>query len=320
MQLNRTDLADFLYFLAIARHRSFRRAALEMGVTTSALSHAMTALEARRGVRLLNRTTRSVTLTAAGEELRASIERPLEAVGEAAENLNRFRDTPAGRVRINVLGDAVPLLLDPVMPVFVARYPEVEVDISVSNRLIDVIAGGFDAGIRYGGTVPEDMIAQRLSPDIRWVAAASPDYLARFGTPVTPQDLHAHRCIGIRLGNDQLYHWEFERGEEAVTIAAPGPLTVDESPAAIGFGVSGIGIIYGAEPVLARYLDSGALRIVLGDWAPIGGGFHVYYPGRRQVPTALRLLVDLIREMRPLGRDVTRKEEARVSAAAPASR
>jgi DNA-binding transcriptional LysR family regulator len=301
MQLSRADLADFVYFLAIAKHRSFRRAALEMGVTTSALSHAISGLEARRGVRLLNRTTRSVTLTAAGEELRASIEGPLEAVGEAAENLNRFRDAPAGRVRINVLEDAVPLLLDPVMPIFVERYPEVEVDISVSNRLVDVIAGGFDAGVRYGGTVPEDMIAQRLSPDIRWVAAASPAYLRRFGTPRTPQDLQAHRCVGIRLGNDQLYQWEFERGEEAVAIATPGPLTVDASHAAVGFGLNGVGVIYGAEPVLRPHLASGALQIVLGDWSPLGSGFHAYYSGRRQVPTALRLLIQLIRELEPLG-------------------
>ena len=300
MQLSRTDLADFLYFLAIARHSSFRRAALDMGVTTSALSHAITALEERRGVRLLNRTTRSVTLTAAGEELRASIEGPLEAVGDAAENLNRYRDAPTGRVRINILEDAVPLLLDPVMPVFIERYPDVEVDISVSNRLIDVIGHGFDAGIRYGGTVPEDMIAQRLSPDLRWVAAASPAYLARFGTPATPHDLKEHRCIRIRLGNDQLYQWEFERDGEAVAIATPGPLTVDESHAAIGFGLNGVGIIYGAEPVLGSYLRTGALKIVLGDWASMGSGFHVYYSGRRQVPTALRLLIDLIREMRPL--------------------
>ncbi|MHA3790084.1 LysR family transcriptional regulator [Sphingomonas sp. YL-JM2C] len=300
MQLSRTDLADFLYFLAIARHSSFRRAALEMGVTTSALSHAITALEERRGVRLLNRTTRSVTLTAAGEELRASIEGPLEAVGDAAENLNRYRDAPTGRVRINILEDAVPLLLDPVMPVFIERYPDVEVDISVSNRLIDVIGHGFDAGIRYGGTVPEDMIAQRLSPDLRWVAAASPAYLERFGTPTTPHDLREHRCIRIRLGNDQLYQWEFERDGETVAIATPGPLTVDESHAAIGFGLNGVGIIYGAEPVLGPYLRTGALKVVLGHWASIGSGFHVYYSGRRQVPTALRLLIDLIREMRPL--------------------
>jgi DNA-binding transcriptional LysR family regulator len=300
MQLSRADIADFLYFLAIAKHRSFRRAAADMGVTTSALSHAITALEARRGVRLLNRTTRSVTLTAAGEELHAAIEAPLETVSEAAENLNRFRDVPAGRVRINILEDAVPLLLDPVMPVFVERYPEVEVDISVSNRLVDVIAGGFDAGIRYGGTVPEDMIAQRLSPDIRWVAAASPAYLERFGVPAIPQDLQRHRCVRIRLGNDQLYQWEFERGEEAVAIATAGPLTVDASHAAIGFGIGGVGIIYGAEPVLRPHVASGVLQIVLEDWSSLGSGFHAYYSGRRQVPTGLRLLIDLVREMRPL--------------------
>lgn len=301
MQPSRADLADFVYFLAVARHRSFRRAALEMGVTASALSHAITGLEARRGVRLLNRTTRSVALTRAGEELRLSIEGPLEAMGQAVEDLNRFRDTPAGRVRINVLEDAVPLLLDPVMPVFVERYPEVEVDISVNNRLVDVIAGGFDAGIRYGGTVPEDMIAQRLSPDIRWVAAASPAYLERFGTPTAPEDLRTHRCVRIRLGNDELYQWEFERGEETVAVATPGPLTVDESHTAVRFGLNGVGIIYGAEPIIRAHLESGALRIVLGDWASMGSGFHAYYSGRRQVPTALRLLIDLIREIDPLG-------------------
>ncbi len=261
----------------------------------------MTALEERRGVRLLNRTTRSVTLTAAGEEFFATIESPLERISEAAENLNRYRDAPAGRVRINVLEDAAPLLLDPVMPFFVDRYPDVEIDISVNNRLIDVIGSGFDAGIRYGGTVPEDMVARRLSPGMRWVAAASPDYIDRFGAPKTPDELLQHRCIGIRLGNDQLYHWEFERGGETAEIATPGPLTVDESHAAIGFGLAGVGIIYGVERVLQPHLDRGALIRVLDDWASMGEGFHIYYSSRRQVPTALRLLIDLIREISPLG-------------------
>lgn len=302
MQLSRTDLSDFLYFLSIARHRSFRRAALELGVTASALSHAITALEGRRGVRLLNRTTRSVTLTAAGEELRAAIERPLEEVSVAAENLNRFRDAPAGRVRINVLEDAVPLLLKPTLPIFVERYPQVEVDISVSNRLIDVIAGGFDAGIRYGGTVPEDMIAQRLSGDIRWVAAASPAYLDRFGAPATPEDLHAHRCVRIRLGNEQIYEWEFERGDQVIAVAAPGPITVDGSHAAVALGLQGVGVIFGAEPVLRPHFQSGALQLLLSDWSTMGSGFHAYYSGRRQVPTALRLLIELIAELDPLPR------------------
>lgn len=301
MPLNRTDLADFAYFLAIARHHSFKEAAVEMGVTTSALSHAITALEGRRGVRLLNRTTRSVTLTAAGEELYAAIEGPLASIAHASDTLDQYRNAPAGRVRINVLEDAFTLLLDPVMPTFIERYPEVEVDISVSNRMIDVIGSGFDAGIRYGGTVPEDMIAQRLSPDIRWIAAAAPTYLTRFGTPQTPHDLKDHRCIRIRLGNDQIYQWEFEQGEDIVSVGTPGPLTVDASHAALGLGLSGAGIVYGSEPVLRSYLESGSLLPVMADWSSMGPGFQIYYTGRRQVPTGLRLLIDLIRELRPLG-------------------
>ena len=301
MQLSRADLADFAYFVAIARHRSFRRAALELEVSASALSHAISGLEARLGVRLFNRTTRSVTLTAAGEELRAAIENPLTAIGEAAENLNRYRDAPAGRVRINILEDAAGLLLAPVMPVFVTRYPNVEIDISVTNRMIDVIGSGFDAGIRWGGTVPEDMIAQRLSPDVRWIAAAAPVYLRKFKAPKHPDDLREHRCIRIRLGNDQIYHWEFERAGQAVSVATPGQVTVDESHAALSLGLQGVGIIYGAEPVLRPHIESGALKPVLGDWSAMGEGFHVYYSNRRHVPTGLRLLIDLIRELRPMG-------------------
>ncbi|MBB6193946.1 DNA-binding transcriptional LysR family regulator [Sphingobium wenxiniae] len=300
MQLSRADLADFAYFIAIAKHRSFRRAAQEMGVTTSALSHSMSALETRRGVRLLNRTTRSVTLTAAGEELLDRIEGPLNAINDASENLDRYRDTPAGRVRISVPEDAVTLLLNPVMPTFIERYPHVEVDISVSNRLIDVIGSGFDAGIRYGGTVPEDMIAQRLSPDIGWMAAAAPSYIEQFGLPEHPSQLVDHRCVRIRLGNDQIYQWEFDRGEESVVVTAPGPLTVDATHAALGLGLGGCGIIYGSEPIFRPYFKDGRLLPVMADWMSLGSGFHIYYSGRRHVPTGVRLLVELIRNIRPL--------------------
>ena len=261
----------------------------------------MTALEERRGVRLLNRTTRSVTLTAAGEELFVMVGDPLEKIAEASENLNRFRDQPAGRVRINILEDAATLLLGPVMPIFVDRYPEVQIDVSVTNRLVDVIAGGFDAGIRYGGTVPEDMVAQRLSPEIRWITAASPAYLDRYGVPLHPGELERHRCIGIRLGNDQMYRWEFERDGEEISISTPGPVTLDGSHATVQFALAGVGILYGAEPVLRPYLDDGKLRQILEEWASPGEGFYIYYSSRRQVPTALRLLIDLIRELHPLG-------------------
>jgi DNA-binding transcriptional LysR family regulator len=301
MQLSRSDLADFTYFLAIARHRGFRRAALELGVSASALSHALKGLEARLGVRLLNRTNRSVTLTAAGEELQAAIGQPFEAIGHAVEVINRFRDAPAGLLRLNIAEDAATLLLTPVMPTFVDRYPDIEIDLSVSNRLINVIEEGHDAGIRYGGTVPEDMIAQRLSADIRWVVVGSPGYFDQYGVPGHPDDLLRHRCLKIRLGDNRIYRWEFERGAEKVTVAAPGAITIDETQVARGLAVGGAGLMYAPEPSVASLIATGALRTVLDDWSSTGPGFHIYYSSRRQVPSGLRLLVDLVRELRPLG-------------------
>jgi len=301
MQLGRSDLADFAYFLAVARHRSFRRASLELGISASALSHAIRGLEDRTGVRLLNRTNQSVTLTAAGEELQTAITTPFEAIGEAVENLNRFRDAPAGRIRLNVPSDAASLLLGPVLPAFIDRYPEVQIDVAVSNQMIDVIHSGFDAGIRYGGTVPEDMVAQRLSADIRWVVAGSTDYLHRFGTPQHPGDLQQHRCLRFRLGDDRLYRWEFERDGEKIDVDVPGSLTLDDSRIIVTLLTGGAGLMYGPEPLLAPLVKTGAARLVLEDWASPGPGFHIYYSSRRQVPTGLRLLIDLIREMRPLG-------------------
>lgn len=301
MPSSRADFADFAYFLAIARHRSFRRAGVELGVSASAMSHAMKALETRLDVRLLNRTSRSVTLTVAGEQFRDAIERPFGDIAQAVEELNGLRDTPAGRIRLNVLTDAATLLLGPVMPVFADRYPNVEVDIVSSNRLIDVVASGFDAGIRFGGTVPEDMVARRLSPALRWVVAASPAYLDRFGTPATPADLARHRCVGIRLGDDRIYHWEFMGPDGEYAMPIPARIVADDAGVMLAMATAGFGLIYGAEPVLAPYLASGQLRLVLEQWSTTGPGFYIYYPSRRQVPAGLRLLIDLIRELRPLG-------------------
>lgn len=301
MQFGRSDLADFAYFLAIARHRSFRRAAVELGVSASALSHALKGLEARLGVRLLNRTNRSVTLTAAGEELQAAISDPFAAIGDAAERLNRFRDAPVGRIRLNVPEHAASLLLGPVLPMFADRYPDIQIDISVSNHMVDIVEQGFDAGIRYGGTVPEDMIAQRLSRDIRWVVAGSPAYLDRFGVPRHPEDLLRHRCVRFRLGNGRFYHWEFEKGDETLALDVPGTITLDETQAARVLAIEGTGLIYLPELYIAKEIGAGLLRTVLDDWSPIGPGFHIYYSGRRQLPTGLRLLIGLIRDLRPLG-------------------
>ena len=301
MPLSRTDLADFSYFVAIAKHRNFRRAGLELGVSASALSHSLKGLETRLGVRLLNRTNRSVTLTAAGEELLAGIGAPFEAIGSAAEALNRYRDEPTGRLRLNVLEHAATFLLGPVLPTFVERYPDIELDVAVSNHLLDVTAHGADAGIRYGGTVPEDMIAQRLSRDIRWVVVGSKAYIEKHGAPVHPRDLLDHRCLRIRLGNDSIYHWEFEKDGEELAIDAPGAITFDETQLGVSLVLGGAGLAYLPEPSVASLVQQGELQPVLAEWAPYGPGFHIYYSGRRQLPTALRLLIELIREMRPLG-------------------
>lgn len=301
MQFGRSDLADFNYFLAIARHRSFRRAGLELGISASALSHSIKGLEARLGIRLLNRTNRSVTLTAAGEQLQCAITQPFDTIGQAVEDLNRFRDGPSGRIRINVPTDAATLLLRPVIPVFIDRYPDVEIEVAICNHMIDVIENGFDAGIRYGGTVPEDMIAQRLSPEFRWVVAGAPSYLERFGTPQHPTDLQNHRCLRFRLGNERMYRWEFEREGEELEITVPGNLTLDESGFMQSVMMAGAGLMYVPEPIIAPLVAAGTARIVLDDWASPGQGFHIYYSSRRHVPAGLRLLIDLIREMRPLG-------------------
>jgi DNA-binding transcriptional LysR family regulator len=301
MPLSRTDLADFSYFLALAKHRNFRRAGLELGVSASALSHSLKGLEARLGVRLLNRTNRSVTLTAAGEELQAAILGPFDAISAAADVLNRFRDDPAGRIRLNVLEHAGSLLLAPVLPTFVDRYPDIEVDVVITNHLVDVVAAGADAGIRYGGTVPEDMIAQRLSADVRWVVVGSPAYLERFAPPGHPSDLARHRCLRIRLGDDSIYSWEFERGDEVVAVDVPGQITIDETSFALSLARGGAALAYLPEPCVQPDLARGDLLTVLDDWSSAGAGFHIYYPSRRQLPTGLRLLIDLIREIRPLG-------------------
>lgn len=301
MQLSRANLADIIYFLAIAKHQSFSRASVEVGISASALSHAMKGLEARLGVRLLNRTTRSVTLTTAGEELQGLVSHPLTDISNALETLNRLRDEPTGRIRLNVLSDGAKLLLGPVLPVFVERYPDIEVDLTVTNRMIDVIGEGHDAGIRFGGTVPSDMIAQRLSPDVRWSVVGTPGYLERFGVPTHPEQLKAHRCLKIRLGNARLYDWEFVKDGQKLEVQVPGAITIDETRVGVALVTRGAGLMYVPERVIARYVEDGTVQEVLKDWAHTDPGFHIYYSSFRQVPVGLRLLIDLIRELAPMG-------------------
>ncbi len=302
MRISRADLADFAYFIALAKHRSFRRAGLELGVTASALSHSLKGLETRIGVRLINRTSRSVTLTAAGEDLHGALTAPFEAIGTAVEGLNRYRDEPAGRISLNVMEHASSLILAPVLPVFVDRYPGIAINVAITNHMVDVVAHGADAGIRWGGTVPEDMIAQRLSGDIRWVVVGSPAYLERHGVPLHPRELSDHRCLRIHLGDDTIYHWEFEKAGEEFAIDVPGAITLDQTQFALDLAAAGAALAYLPEPSVRPFLEQGRLSPVLADWSSMGPGFHIYYPGRRQLPTGLRLLIDLIREIQPLAR------------------
>ncbi|PBJ16442.1 LysR family transcriptional regulator [Pseudomonas ogarae] len=301
MQLTRANFGDFIYFLAVARHSSFSRAGVEVGISASALSHAIKGLEARLGVRLLNRTTRSVTLTAAGEELLALISEPVDKIDQAIELLNKFRDEPTGRIRLNVFSDAALLLLAPVLSTFAHRYPDIEVEVSTTNSMVDIVEGGFDAGIRYGATVPEGMIAQSLSPSVRWVVVATPDYLDRCGMPLHPEDLKQHSCLRFRLGNGRMYNWEFEKEGEKLEIPVSGNVVLDETRMMLAMVTQGAGLTYCAEPIVAPLIAEGTLQVVLEDWVSVGPGFHIYYSSYRQVPITLRLLIDLIRELRPLG-------------------
>lgn len=199
---NRSDLADLNVFVTICRRRSFRLSAAELGVSTSALSHAMRNLETRLGVKLLNRTSRSVVPTAAGMALAEQLERGFHTIGEALDQLERYRGSPAGRLRLNVPRDASRLLLSPVLPAFFSAYPDIQLDITVDDHLVDIIAEGYDAGIRYGDTVPRDMIATPLSGPLRWVVVGSPAYLARHGRPARPEDLMHHACVRMRIGDN----------------------------------------------------------------------------------------------------------------------
>jgi DNA-binding transcriptional LysR family regulator len=301
MQFTRSDLNELAYFLELARHRNFRKAGIELGVSASALSHALRGFEERFGVRLFNRTTRSVTLTAAGEALYAAVTGPFDEIGRAVDVLNQFRDAPMGRVKLSVPSEAATYLVGPVMATFLERYPDVEIEVSINNHLIDVIDGGFDAGIRYGGTVPEDMVAQRLSRDVRWLVVAAPSYLERRGTPAHPNDLLNHRCIRLRIGDERIYRWEFERGFEKLEVSVPGSLVVDQGTVGLAAAKDGAGLMYVCDPMVRELVDQGLLRTVLDDWAPLGPGFHVYYSSRRQIPEALRLFIELVRELKPMG-------------------
>lgn len=293
--MNTSGLGELEAVLAVARHRSFRAAAAELGVSTSALSHAVAALEARIGVRLFNRTTRSVSLSEAGVQFVDTIAPALSTIRVAIEQVGSFRDTVSGTLRINASTGAAKQAM-PLFIAFLQRYPEMKLDIVTEGRLIDIVVEGFDAGIRLADTVPKDMIAVPFGDRQRFAVVGSPAYFAQHKPPRTPADLNAHRCIRTRMPSGAIYQWEFERRGEAVRIDGKGALTLDEPGLMLAAARAGLGLTYLTEWNVAADLEGGTLVRVLEDWTPPLDGLCLYYPGRRHVPAGLRALIDMIRE------------------------
>lgn len=280
--------------LAVARHRSFRAAATELGMSTSALSHAIAALEGRVGVRLFNRTTRSVSLSEAGAQFVESIAPALIAIRDAMTQAGSFGTTPAGTLRINTSVGAARQTMALFMD-YLRRYPEMKLDIVTEGRLIDIVVEGFDAGIRLAEAVPQDMIAVPIGGGQRLIVVGSPDYLAAHPAPRTPADLMQHRCIRTRMPSGALYRWEFSRHNASMEVDVPGSLTLDDATLIHDAARAGMGLALLSVWNVAADLAAGTLVEVLADWTPPFGPLCLYYPGRRHIPAGLRALIDMIR-------------------------
>lgn len=288
-------LADLEAFATVATERSFRRAADLLGVSRSALSHRMKKLEAQLDIRLLHRTTRSVSPTEAGTKLLQRVSPTLRELDMALDTLADQRGSPSGSLRINASKGAARILLRHVVPTFLTRYPEVELDLVSDGKLVDIVEQGFDAGVRLRELVPQDMIGVRVSDELRFLAVVAPAYVRDFGRPLIPDDLRNHRCIRQRLPSGKRYRWEFEKHGQEVTIDVPGTLTLDDNDLMIGAAAAGLGIADVPENLAYDLLVAGDLVTVLEDWCPPFSPLMLYYPGRRHVPSALRAFVDILR-------------------------
>ena len=293
-----SGLTELEAVLAVARHRSFRLAATELGMSTSALSHTIAALETRIGVRMFNRTTRSVSLSEAGEQFVATVTPAVTAIRGAIEQASSQHQVPSGTLRINTSAGAAQQVMTPIILEYLRRYPQMKVDIVTEGRLIDIVREGFDAGIRLAESVPRDMIAVPFGPEQRFAVVGAPAYFAELPPPRSPADLAAHRCIRSRLPSGGIYRWEFERHGESLSVDVHGPLTLDEPALMLEAARAGVGLTYLTEWNVAADVAAGRLQRVLKDWTPPFPGLCLYYPGRRHVPAGLRALIELIREVR----------------------
>ena len=291
----RDELSVLAAFLAVAEERSFTRAAKRLGVSPSALSHAIRGLEERIGVRLLARTTRSVAPTDPGRQLLARLGPALGDIHGALDLISELSARPAGRVRLIVSPLAATTVLAPKLGPFAREYPDIVLDITTDESRVDLVAQGFDAGIHLGEFIERDMLVIRVSPDRRPAIVGSPGYFAAHPKPQSPRDLTRHRCINYRHGSAGVYRWELDKGKESLTVAVDGPLIVDEVELIVRAALDGVGLAFMAEETAAPHLASGALVRVLEDWCPPYPGFFLYYPSRRQLPAALGALIETLR-------------------------
>ncbi|MDA8251286.1 MAG: LysR family transcriptional regulator [Rhodospirillales bacterium] len=292
----RDNLSDLLAFLAVAREESFTRAAAQLGVSQSALSHTIRGLEARLGLRLLARTTRSVAPTEAGERLLRTVGPRFDEIDAALAALGELRDRPAGTIRITAGEHAADSVLWPALARFLPHYPDIRVEIIVDYGLSDIVAERCDAGVRLGEQVAKDMVAVRIGPDMRMAVVGAPSYFAGRKRPKTPQDLTAHACINLRLPTaGGLYAWEFGKGRRELKVRVEGPLVFNTIALRLNAALAGFGLAYLPEDPVAAPLADGRLIRVLADWCPPFPGYHLYYPSRRQPRPAFALLVDALR-------------------------
>lgn len=300
------DLRDLDAFVAVARTRNFRRAALENRVSVSSLSQRLRDMEERLGVRLMNRTTRSVALTEAGELLLARVAPAMVNVADAITEVRGLRAEPSGRLRINAPPPAVDLVLAPMIAPFLARYPQVELDLVSESAFVDIVAQGFDAGVRYGEHLAQDMVAAPLGAPQRYAVVASSEYVARHGRPLHPKDLLAHACIRSRFSNGVMFDWEFEKNGRVVKISPPAKLTATHLGLALRAVHDGVGYWATFEGYVRYGVKSGALVSVLDDWCPPFDGPFLYYPSRRQPPPALAAFVSFVADWRKQARRKTK--------------
>jgi DNA-binding transcriptional LysR family regulator len=286
-------------FLRVAERRSFSAAAADLGVSPSAISQTVKALEARIGAPLFMRTTRSVGLTQAGEMFLERAAPAYSGIADAYEAARNLGNRPAGRLRINLMRGAVQPLFEPIIAGFCEAYPEIELEIYADDALSDLSAGGFDAGVRMGESLDADVIAVRLTGPFRFVVAGTPAYFEKYGRPETPEDLRNHRCVRFRLATGALMPWTFEKGNREFDVAVTGPVIVNDWIAATVAMRSGIAMIMTAEPVAKAMVETGEVELVLTEFAGTTSGLFLYYPSRKQVMPKLRAFIDYVREYLP---------------------